>query len=737
MSTSDSNLRLDPGAPVRKKRMSFCRCLLWTVFLTLAFGVGWMFWKFALAFVDTGRAPHWQYYYKGDEKIANMGDVVRPLINQNQTFDIMATVWLRSDDGTSEANSKDSSLLEELVFSDIIFRGLRHRDRNIHTSVQYQIPTKIFEQINLSNYDLRASFILLPTTPSLLDHALNYSTWIPTDFIVPPVRKYELPASRSLKDEIIDSFALTIPLLDFHLVNSACPGPSHIREDASSGGTIAASSHSDDGEEDDDDAEPVPQTKTQETQKNDPARVFRTTKHRPVLESHPYVITKTSLRLIDMTKLYDRKAYNGFHQMLRLTACAINPNVTSSSNLSWESCTRTFSTHGNMETRIKLKVPKEPSGNMIQWVYAPYMSISPAWGPKDLVPAPVNRENCSGKAILDGAIGKSNDITYRDSLDITWRISFSGESSGRAVIADVLAQAFAGTNINMTAPELELNNTQFWIEHVQGLAGHKSKQDTHPRRFFVMDVILMAAIGLITSILEARYWYSLTSTVGISWPGTTLQMVSYILTPFYYVYAVWEPDMGPFTLLWTFSTQLMTPFFMMKSLLRLEFGWWRGGYLPTLTFMAPTHGEKMNQRLNSREHWNFALVAFLAACGVYHFFQPDRRAILRASSNRPMTELPHSYAGVILPSTINAAWLIGIGMQVWFNRRMRVFAGRYKAVAVLNFIASQLGLLLASPWVGAGDFGHNGFTVHDSLHWVVSGVSLYQAIKYPTVQKED
>ncbi|CAA7264536.1 unnamed protein product [Cyclocybe aegerita] len=736
MSTSDSDLRFDPGAPARKKRMSFCRCLLWTVFLTLAFGVGWMFWKFVLAFLDTGRAPHWQYYYKGDEKSANMGDVVRPLIDGNQSFDIMATVWLRSDDSTSEPNSKDSSLIENLVFSDIIFRGLRHRDRNVRTSVQYQVPTKIFEQTNLSNYDLRASFILLPTTSSLLDHALNYSTWVPTIFTVPPVRKYEPPTSRSLKDEIIDSFALTVPLLDFHHVNSACSSSLLIGDDAGSGGTIAASSHSNDAEEDDDDAEPMPQTKAQEeTRKNDPAGVFRTTKHRPILESHPYVITKTSLRMIDMTKLYDRRAYNAFHQTLKLTACAINPNATSSSKLSWESCARTFSTHGNMETRIKLKVPKEPSGNAVQWAYAPYMSISPAWGPKYLVPAPVNRENCSRKAVSDGAIGASNNTTFRDSLDITWRISFSGESSGRAMITDALAQGFAGANINMTASELELNNTQFWIEHVQGLAGHKSEADAHPRRFFVMDVVLMATIGLITSMLEARYWYSLTSTVGISWPGTTLQMVSYILTPFYF--AVLEPDMGSFTLLWTFSTELIIPFFMTKSLLRLEFGWWRGGYLPTLTFMAPTHGEKMNQRMNSREHWNFALAAFLATCGVYHFFQPNRRAILRASSNRFVAERPYSYAGAILSSTTNAAWLIGIGTQLWFNRRMQVFAGQYKAVAVLNFIASQLTLLLASPRVGAGDFGHNGFTGHDFLHWVISGVSLYQAIKYPTVQKED
>ena len=47
------------------------------------------------------------------------------------------------------------------------------------------------KQQNLTNYDLRASFVIVPTSPSLLDHLSNFSTWIPNGVDKPPARVYE------------------------------------------------------------------------------------------------------------------------------------------------------------------------------------------------------------------------------------------------------------------------------------------------------------------------------------------------------------------------------------------------------------------------------------------------------------------------------------------------------------------------------------------------------------------
>ncbi|KAJ7446313.1 hypothetical protein FB451DRAFT_789970 [Mycena latifolia] len=202
--------------------------------------------------------------------IANRSDVVQPLVGLNDTFDIAVTVWQlatfdeqmeqyrllqqkQTTAGTlpdSEAGVSPSgnmtdeaaklhsayvswyeniSLLEKAVFSDIVFRGVRLSDNDIHANVTFQIPTEVFQNLPGTNYDLRASFIILPHSPSPLDYFKNFTSWFPAPVKRPRFKSFPFPLTspteyyRRPADALLDSFAITIPLLERHEVPSICP----------------------------------------------------------------------------------------------------------------------------------------------------------------------------------------------------------------------------------------------------------------------------------------------------------------------------------------------------------------------------------------------------------------------------------------------------------------------------------------------------------------------------------
>ena len=135
----------------------------------------------------------------------------------------------------------------------------------------------------LSNYDLRASFVLIPTTPSLLDHLTNYSSWLPTSMFLPPRRPYPDAHERTMVEEAIDSFGMSIPLLEFANFHSRCTGADAHAVDARPSNTPESESSDEDEDED--------------SEKGAPPRVFRkfgftTTTGKSALESHPYIITR-------------------------------------------------------------------------------------------------------------------------------------------------------------------------------------------------------------------------------------------------------------------------------------------------------------------------------------------------------------------------------------------------------------------------------------------------------------
>ncbi|KAK0462887.1 uncharacterized protein EV420DRAFT_1264920 [Desarmillaria tabescens] len=214
-------LKLDPGVPRRQK--SARSCCKWTAVilgLLIVLLVCVTIHKFGTAFVDKARHPHRALYRNGSlEEQA----VVRPLIDDNQQFDIAVSVWLRASKEEEEewrrrlsSTIEDEEYLDNITFrfpldmgnkvkeivyqvllytplySDIAFRRVSFKDKNVLADVKFQIPTSRFLDKNLTTSDFRGTFVLIPSSKSLLKHVTNFSSWMPDAVYdnLPPVRPW-------------------------------------------------------------------------------------------------------------------------------------------------------------------------------------------------------------------------------------------------------------------------------------------------------------------------------------------------------------------------------------------------------------------------------------------------------------------------------------------------------------------------------------------------------------------
>ena len=88
---------------------------------------------------EWSRGPHYDLFqdlrapYKPDE-------VVQPLVDGTQTFDIVATVWFKDE---IQNFGQESRAVWMAIFSDTIFHGLRLQDKNVKTMVNLSVPIKV------------------------------------------------------------------------------------------------------------------------------------------------------------------------------------------------------------------------------------------------------------------------------------------------------------------------------------------------------------------------------------------------------------------------------------------------------------------------------------------------------------------------------------------------------------------------------------------------------------------
>ncbi|KAJ7461486.1 hypothetical protein FB451DRAFT_484173 [Mycena latifolia] len=720
-------LGLDPGpGPRRRKPISICRCLCWTIGLPLFCFAAWAIISYGSKMLEEIRFPHKSLYHT--EPSYNAGEVIRPLISEQHIFDIAVSVWLRAPEdeeaeyrrlrapvttdepapassqidfggrlgkfwmaaSLDEGNNmyRDENILERPLFSDVVFRGLRLSDKHVSAQVNFRLPTTRFLAASLTESDLRATFLLIPSSPSLIDHIRNFSSWMPDSVYAKrrPTRPWPFPlhsderGDRTMADLALESFSISVPLLEFHAVASQC-------SESTANGNIAAS-------------------------------VEATEDEGSVVKEHPYVVTRTQLRIVRETRLFNAKAYNEVRDQIKVRSCGqgipgIRPNL--------RMCRRTYKSNGNFETVLELEVPKE-TGVETQWAYAPYLDTKAhAAGPLDIIPVPVNRENCSS-APRD---------TDKDYMDVSWRIAFAGRTPAKQVLGDNFVDPQL---IDHRASDMmkvsQQDNAELW----NGAFGHRFHDDAHPRRRVAISFVSTGCV-MLAELLIFHYWWTRVSTVGISISsvvflaaGNTLRNITDVLHP---------PDGDTAT--WVIALFLQViPFLMCKAIIRAEFGWRK--WYPTLTRVPANHRERTSQRIDGRTSWQTQLGVFAAGLAIHYLVNPDKFILipttgpaLRPGESGP---LENSELLAFVRSATSSLEFTGIFSQVLFNHRSSAYGGGYRPQCLLLSLGSVLGLSHFVPAVVGRLEWRMGLTL-TSLDIILYLPLLWQAITLPPADVGD
>ncbi|GLB42810.1 hypothetical protein LshimejAT787_1202590 [Lyophyllum shimeji] len=748
--------QLDPGAPPRRKSISGCKCLLFSAATVFLAGVGVSFLFFITTFTRTFFTPHKGLYQNTTlESVNNRATVVQPLIDREQSFDLAATVWLRTskggrhcdeddadrkdvkegegDDGAVVERTQEEVVVEEPLLSTLIFHGVRLTDKNLRTVVNFTVPTAIFRDVNLTNYDLRASIMLIPNSPSLLDHVARYSSYIPDTVDVLPVRTWPFPLGsqdlreKSLADKALESFGVSIPLLEFHGVQSRCTAA----DGNSTAASVDANENSYDEEEEDELEEetlapdPVPSKAAKATA---PRSSLEKTGGKPVLRSHPYIVTRTQIRVLDEVNLLNRQAYQKAHKKLMETSCG--QGVLRRPSRYW--CKRPYRFNGNWETQLQLRVANQSTGKVrTEWAYAPFISVSQhAHGQKDLLPIPVDREDCSksGKVLRS----PSFDSPERNAIDVSWRISYSGRTPAKMNLGDITEKS-KWYSFNETEISQAIAHDR--AEMANGLVGHRFSEDAHPRRRFLL-YLLSSAISFLATCLDIRYWFTRRSTAGISIPGTAIVAVSSIVKELDSIRVRGITRKFSFpgwiaALLFSVATTLVLPLMQLKAILRVDISWWKG-WIPVVSLANATHSERASERMEARTSWRTKLGLFLLVVASYSFLEPHKYAIIAAMTpDLPKTD--ETVERLFSDHAEHSTRLIGSLLQIILNWRSHSFAGGYKVSVALMLALTAISLAAFVPAIVGNFATRPALTAHGMVGVVLILIFGWQASVLPSV----
>ncbi|KAJ7262642.1 hypothetical protein B0H12DRAFT_1231091 [Mycena haematopus] len=658
-------------------------------------------------------------------EVKNRGAVVRPLIDENQLFDIAVSIWtlpMEEQDGERIAGD----IAETPLYSDIVFRGVRLADKHLTATVDYKLPTAVFRRLLLKENDLRASFVALPTSPSLLDHVINFSTWGPETIRIPPVRSWPFPLGtsftgpQSVVDKGVDSFGISMPLLEFHEFRSKCAKKSDSDQQL----------NLEDNDDDDDETEGWAEHSrvpghfyggVSDIARNPQDAVMR----------HPFVLTRTQIRVVDEVHIFNRKAFNKEHNKLKATSCGQGQNSIPDYNL----CERFYIHDGNWETRFELQIPDEDTGELrTEWAYAPYMGHGVfSAGPKDVIPIPVTRERCTEF--------EDPSETDPDFVDIHWQLSYSGRSPAKYVAGELFSRPNRVPHHESEHKKAkEQNSAELW----NGLYGHRFYEDAHPRRRLLIGSLVYIA-SFLQVVLDLGYWYTRTSTVFISVSGTILIALSGLMAAFAHIAntvsaSQWWPWVWLIVL--TLATKFSLPLLMLKTVTRVEFSRNESTSIPTVRMIDPTHKERTSQRLDLRTSWGVKAGICISLVAVYYLFSPEDYHVFSARlptpdpDDLPANSVARLYALVFFPLQFT-----GRLSQMLLNHRSRTFAGSFKAAVVLRSILLMLDLAMYLPALIGRYDARPGLSAPQVVDMAALAVTVWQAVTLPkaaqNVEDED
>ncbi|KAF8995540.1 hypothetical protein BDQ17DRAFT_1430285 [Cyathus striatus] len=705
-------LSLDPGIQHRKPS-SPCKCLIWSGIICIglfaaicAILVLFFIYSLVMVAVRSLNSPYaWAYHNTTLEGVTNHSNVVRPLIDEGQTFDIVASVWVRN----GPFRGLNEPVPEALLFSDVVFRGVSLKDRGILSKVSFQVPTSIFKESRIvTNFDLRGSFALVPSS-FVLDHVVNVTSWIPDHIVSPPVRPLNPHGNHPFTDFAIDSYGLHVPLIEFHPIISRCVIASDYAQDMPPGNSVGSD---DQFQAQRSTIENLDIKNITNSQNNTSHKIFASNMGLKALESHPHIVTRSHLRVTDFTHIMNFEKFNNTFHMLRTKSCGQQlPDIVPVP--CWQLCPEvgTFSGIGLWRTALlRFETPEEYERNRTEWAYAPYLSsVQHASGPQDLDPLPVSREHCNQT---------HHSLLDEDLVNVTWSITYSGRTPAKMLVGDLLdlsSSVSPGTN----SSETERMDQQLFAELTHGIYGHKHKENAHPRRYLGIALLKALLLDGFNIISELLYWYTRVSTVGISTSGTVLAIISdsfaYILSAMYAYSSLngvgfrsyWIPmiwAIGPFS--------IIINLLKLKTIVRLQVER-RRILFPVIKVLPPSHTERASMRVDAKL-WKLRFSALLLSTLGYLFM---KNKLIAAATW--ITKTP-SYTS-----------------QIVFNYQRQTFLWMYKATAICMAITALGKHLLHSP-IFVGDITGSTKLIFDDYIWtLVIAINLYQALRYSSKEYKD
>ncbi|KAJ7793352.1 hypothetical protein B0H14DRAFT_2927168 [Mycena olivaceomarginata] len=731
-------LALDPGPERRKSKpvssLGWLRAVLVVVGASVVLLVLWSAGKIGLQFVDKLQPPHLALYQNETwDQVTNRSAVVRPLVSGDDRFDIIATVWLRgnasqqaayqeewypdaanelvedtkdthfhkqlrisnigtlsvwSDEGVRPTKAQDD-IFEVALYSGVIFQNATLSDKGLTAEVPLEFPLGVFLEQNLTAEHLRASFVVLPSVK--MDHLRNFSSWMP-DYVLETQwrsRAASPTEQTSLIDRAIDSFSLSVPMIEFHPIMSHCDVMLN-----AAGFTNTTPAH------------------------NQPwgSKARR----------HPHVTSRLHLRILSEQHLFNLEAYNTVHDKLRRTSCGLGYNIGKA--LSHRSaCSRNYEEVGPMETRLEFS---DSHYGETEWAYAPFLSAAPnAAGPLDYTPVPVNRVNCSAQASYNSTnLPVLEPSLLNDTMKVIWHVSFSGRTPRKMLFSDLAAFTPA---INASQSELERIHAQVQFEHQNTLRSHRFRADSHPRRRLVAYTLNLLS-GLFALILNIVYYRRLTSTVGISVRGQWLSISSSLGWTVELIFGSSDSTEKIVSacfhiLFW------VIPLF---AITRMEISW-RGFTRLPATFAHATHSERTSSRIDAKSSWRFIGTSTLILATCLFLADPFRHELIPSPLPPNPEATAHSTADNILSAGLTAAHFMSEVLQVLMNHRARTFGGMYKATVCLMLAERVLQFMVYLPAI----LGHIPDNAPLSLGTVIQVLPLlaqaWQAWTLPTAKTEE
>ncbi|ORX40615.1 hypothetical protein BD324DRAFT_647537 [Kockovaella imperatae] len=650
-------------------------------------------------------------------------DMVRPLIEQDDSFDVVLGIWVREPNAKvdvstaaeflEEINSQDNSTTSErpkkavgfplekrndrIIYEETVFKNIKMNGKTHDKVVEFNLPTDILQDSLLFSSDVRATITVIPHVADL-EAMSNYSDWRPSK--VKPLQRLSEDFEHKYDQSHSSSNTLKWGALKHIGISSSL-------------------------------VELVSETQCLDMAKKvdwvlpdveDEWEYFVPNKARAnqavalAMTSKPYLYTRSHVYMIQESRPIPKADFDKRHDQLRRNSCGRNylPPEISRFN-----CHRSYGLHGNWETVFTIG----PDGSAQDLRYGPFLGVvGQSAGPKhvqNLLPK---------RAVCVNSSAPVDIPRLPEFVPVKYEVRFSTMSPARLRLLEDFVPA---AHINFTATQKEMADAHDVWEQSNGVWGN-GMTGARPYTRLVLGTLSDVILPPFILTLGLLYWATRQTAAGISITGATFAILSWVVEVGQVISEMWKyEEIGLLAfqavgLLWSLFqiwiiARLILPYEMSLG----------GGLKGAVRRKEPSHRERASRRIDTGP-WFLWLGILLAIWGItYYSFIGRFHLVAAAFAHEPPKKPWKTAAGAL----VDALWSVAIQVQLVHNQKAKTFAGTYHLVAWLSLVQSIGGLLYHLPIiVGRYEVGQ-GLGLDKVIRLVSELVMVWQGTKFSRVEQ--